>query len=145
MDTELPISHATVAAECFCLNLKRAARAVARRYDEALESVNLKNGQYSTLVAIAGMQPVSMQVVAEMLGMDRTTLTATLKPLQRRDLVSVRCDTADRRSRILSLTDEGAALLRKAFPRWKKVQQSVGRRVRSATNLELREQLARLG
>jgi DNA-binding MarR family transcriptional regulator len=145
MDAKLPISPATVAAECFCLNLKRAARAVARRYDEALEPVDLRNGQYSTLTAIAGLQPVSMQVLAEMLGMDRTTLTATLKPLQRRGLISIHLDTADRRSRILGLTDEGAALLREAFPLWKKVQQSVGRTVGRATNLELREQLTRLG
>jgi DNA-binding MarR family transcriptional regulator len=134
-----------VAAQCFCLNLKRAARAVARRYDEALEPVDLTNGQYSTLMAIAGRQPVSMQVLAEMLGMDRTTLTATLKPLQRRGLISIHLDTSDRRSRILSLTDEGAVLLREAIPLWKKVQQSVGRTVGSATNLELREQLSRLG
>jgi DNA-binding MarR family transcriptional regulator len=145
MDTKFPVSPATVAAECFCLTLKRAARAVARRYDEALEPVDLTNGQYSTLMAIAGRQPVSMQVLAEMLGMDRTTLTATLKPLQRRGLISIHLDTSDRRSRILSLTDEGAVLLREAIPLWKKVQQSVGRTVGSATNLELREQLSRLG
>jgi DNA-binding MarR family transcriptional regulator len=144
IDTKLPISPATVAAECFCLNLKRAARAVARRYDAALEQVDLRSGQYSTLMAVAGLQPVSMQGVAELLGMDRTTLTATLKPLQRRGLISIHLDTADRRSRILSLTDEGAALLREAIPLWKGVQQSIGRWVGSATNLELRQQLARL-
>jgi DNA-binding MarR family transcriptional regulator len=145
MDIKLPISPATVAAECFCLNLKRAARVVARRYDAALEPVGLRNGQYSTLMAVAGMQPVSMHVLAEMRGMDRTTLTATLKPLQRRGLISTRLDTADRRSRMLSLTNDGAVLLREAVPLWKKVQQSIGRTVGSATDLELREQLARLG
>jgi DNA-binding MarR family transcriptional regulator len=144
MDVKLPIPPATVAAECFCLNLKRAARVIARRYDEALEPLDLSNGQYSTLTGIAGLQPVSMQVLAEMLGMDRTTLTATLKPLRRRGLVSIHLDTADRRSRILHLTDEGVALLRDAIPLWKKVQQSVGRTVGRAANLELREQLTRL-
>lgn len=105
---------------------------------------DLSNGQYSTLMGIAGLQPVSMQVMAEMLGMDRTTLTATLKPLQRRGLISIHLDTADLRSRILNLTDEGAALLREAYPLWKKVQQSLGRTFSSAANLELREQLTRL-
>ena len=94
MNTNLPVSPATVAAECFCLTLKRAARAVARRYDEALEPVDLRSGQYSTLMTIAGLQPVTMQVLAETLGMDRTTLTATLKPLQRRRLVTVQLDTS---------------------------------------------------
>jgi DNA-binding MarR family transcriptional regulator len=144
MELKLPISPAVVAAECYCLNLKRAARAIARRYDEALQPVELTNGQYSTLVAIAGRQPVAMQVLAEMLGMDRTTLTATLKPLQRRGLISVHLDIADRRSRMLNLTQEGVALLREAVPLWKKVQQSVGRSVGSSSGLELREQLTRL-
>jgi DNA-binding MarR family transcriptional regulator len=144
MDTKLSVSPIVVDAECFCLNLKRAARAVARRYDEALGPVDLTNGQFSTLIAIAGLQPVSMQILAERLGMDRTTLTATLKPLQRRGLISIRPDTADRRSRSLTLTDEGAVLLRDAVPLWKKVQQAVGRIVGNSSAPALRAQLTRL-
>ena len=144
MDIRFPISPATVAAECFCMNLKRATRLMARRYDEALEPVDLNNGQYSTLMAVAGLQPASMQKVADMLGMDRTTLTATLKPLQRRSLLSIYVDTADRRTRILRLTDAGEALLRQALPLWKKVQQAVSRNVSRGADLEFREQLARL-
>lgn len=145
MNINLPVSPATVAAECFCLTLKRAARAVARRYDEALEPIDLRSGQYSTLMTIAGLQPVTMQVLAETLGMDRTTLTATLKPLQRRRLVTVQLDTSDRRSRMLRLTEEGAALLKEAAPLWKKAQQSVGRMLGASSALDLREQLSRLG
>jgi DNA-binding MarR family transcriptional regulator len=144
MELKLPISPSVVAAECYCLNLKRAARSIARRYDEALQPVDLTNGQYSTLMAIAGQQPVAMQVLAEILGMDRTTLTATLKPLQRRGLIAIHLDTADRRNRMLNLTQEGVVLLREAVPLWKKVQQSVGRSVGSSSGLELREQLTRL-
>jgi DNA-binding MarR family transcriptional regulator len=118
---------------------------VARRYDEALGPVDLTNGQFSTLITIAGLQPVSMQILAERLGMDRTTLTATLKPLQRRGLISIRPDTADRRSRRLTLTDEGAVLLRDAVPLWKKVQQAVGRIVGNSSAPALRAQLTRLG
>jgi DNA-binding MarR family transcriptional regulator len=143
VDAKFPFSPATVSAECFCLSLKRAARAIGRRYDEALEPVDLRNGQYSTLMAIAGKQPVSMQVLAEMLGMDRTTLTATLKPLQRRRLVSIQPDLVDRRSRILQLTGKGAALLKDAVPLWRKAQQSVGRMVEGSGSLELRQQLSR--
>jgi DNA-binding MarR family transcriptional regulator len=144
MDTKLSVSPLVMDAECFCLNLKRAARAVARRYDEALEPVDLTNGQYSTLMAIAGLQPVPMQILAERLGMDRTTLTATLKPLQRRGLISIHLDIADRRSRKLALTDEGAVLLRDAVPLWKKVQQAVGRIVGNSNAPALRAQLTRL-
>jgi DNA-binding MarR family transcriptional regulator len=86
-----------------------------------------------------------MQILAERLGMDRTTLTATLKPLHRRGLISIRPDTADRRSRRLTLTDEGAVLLRDAVPLWKKVQQAVGRIVGNSSAPALRAQLTRLG
>ena len=118
MDTKLSVSPIVVDAECFCLNLKRAARAVARRYDEALGPVDLTNGQFSTLMTIAGLEPVSVQILAERLGMDRTTLTANLKPLERRGLVTVSIDDADKRSRRLTLTSAGRALLVAALPVW---------------------------
>lgn len=141
---ELAISPALVDRECFCLNLKRAARAVARRYDEALKPVDLNIGQFSTLMSIAGLQPVAMQPLAQRLGMDRTTLTATLKPLRRRGLVSIRTDETDLRTKKLSLTDAGAAMLRLAVPRWKTVQSCVGREVGARTAATLRTQLAQL-
>jgi DNA-binding MarR family transcriptional regulator len=144
MNADLAVSPRTVNAECFCLNLKRAARAVARRYDEALQPVELTNGQFSTLMTIKGLQPISMQRLAEMLGMDRTTLTATLKPLQRRALVAIHADSADGRSRNLKLTDAGSKLLQQAAPLWSKVQQAVGREVGSSDAKMLRAQLARL-
>ncbi len=131
-------------SECFCLNLKRAARAVARRYDAALKPLELTIGQFSTLMTIAGLQPVAMQALAQRLGMDRTTLTATLKPLERRGLVSIRVQETDRRARKLSLTEAGAALLRDAVPHWKKAQLSVGRDVGATAASTLRAQLSRM-
>jgi DNA-binding MarR family transcriptional regulator len=53
-----------------------------------------------------------------LLAMDRTTLTANLKPLERRGLVTVSVDDADRRSRRLALTPAGRALLLAALPVW---------------------------
>lgn len=144
MENELSVSPMAVDAECFCLNLKRAARALARRYDEALQSVDLNNGQFSTLMAIAGLQPVSMQLLAKRLGMDRTTLTATLKPLQRRALVSIEFGEADRRSRKIRLTGEGVAVLQSAIPLWTRTQKLVGLEIGPARAPALRAQLARL-
>jgi DNA-binding MarR family transcriptional regulator len=144
MANDLPIAPAVISSECFCLNIRRTARAIARRYDEALKAVDLTNGQFSALVAIAAAQPVPMQALAEHLGMDRTTLTAMLKPLLRRSLVSVRLDAADRRSRRLTLTDRGGSVLREAMPLWKKVQHEVARDVGAASAPTLRAQLARL-
>jgi DNA-binding MarR family transcriptional regulator len=103
---------------CLCLHVQRAARALARRFDEALRPVGLTNGQFSLLMSLNRPQPAGMASVANLLAMDRTTLTAALKPLERRGLVVVAKDPADRRSRLLSLTDAGKDLLALATPIW---------------------------
>ncbi|TPW26483.1 MarR family winged helix-turn-helix transcriptional regulator [Pararhizobium mangrovi] len=103
---------------CLCLHAQRAARAIARRFDEALKPLDLKSGQFSLLTSLNRPEPPTLGSVAELLAMDRTTLTANLKPLERRGLVTVRADEADRRSRRLGLTEEGRALVRRAGPIW---------------------------
>src|ERR687889_2149369 len=86
---------------CLCLHVQRAARALARRFDEALRPLGLTNGQFSLLMALNRPEPPTIGNVAALLAMDRTTLTANLKPLERRGLVAVRIDSTDRRSRRL--------------------------------------------
>lgn len=110
---------------CLCLHMQRAARAVARRYDEALRPLGLTNGQFSLLMSINRETPPSMGQVASLLAMDRTTLTANLKPLVRRGLVEVTVGDTDRRSRFLALTAEGRALLAAALPLWRQTQAAV--------------------
>lgn len=107
---------------CLCLHVQRAARAVARRYDEALRPMQLTNGQFSLLMSLNRTEAPSMGSVATLLAMDRTTLTANLKPLERRRLVRVMVDATDRRSRRMSLTPSGRALLAAAIPLWKRAQ-----------------------
>src|ERR1700739_4901480 len=87
---------------CLCLHTQRAARALARRFDEVLRPVGLTNGQFSLLMSLNGREPPPMGPVAQLLAMDRTTLTAALKPLESRGLVKVSEDPSDRRSRILT-------------------------------------------
>src|ERR1700726_1660252 len=77
---------------CLCLHVQRAARALARRFDEALRPVGLTNGQFSLLMSLNRPEPAGMASVATLLAMDRTTLTAALKPLERRGLVTVAKD-----------------------------------------------------
>lgn len=104
---------------CLCLHAQRAARALARRFDDALRPIGLTNGQFSLLMALNRPQPPPMGPVAAVLAMDRTTLTAALKPLERRGLVIVEPDPRDRRGRLLRLTEAGRRLLTEAFPIWK--------------------------
>lgn len=104
---------------CLCLHVQRAARALARRFDEALRPVELSSGQFSLLTSLNRPEPPTIGSVAALLAMDRTTLTANLKPLERRGLLKIAIDKEDRRSRRLSITAAGRALLRKAYPLWK--------------------------
>jgi DNA-binding MarR family transcriptional regulator len=110
---------------CLCLHVQRAARAVARRFDDALRPHGLTNGQFSLLVALNRPVPPAMGAVAALLAMDRTTLTANLKPLERRRLVKVAIDTRDHRGRVLSLTARGKRLVAEAFPAWKCTQEAM--------------------
>src|SRR5262249_11855873 len=103
---------------CLCLQTQRTARALARRFDAALKPLDLTNGQFSLMMSLNRPQPAGMADVAALLAMARTTLTAALKPLQRRGLVSVVQDEEDRRSRRLSLTSGGMTLLHRAMPIW---------------------------
>lgn len=107
---------------CLCLHAQRAARRLARRYDEALRPLGLTSGQFSLLMSLNRPEAPSIGSVSTLLAMDRTTLTAALKPLQRRGLVTVEVDPADRRSRRLHLTPAGHAVLGEALPVWERAQ-----------------------
>lgn len=110
---------------CLCLHVQRAARALARRFDDALRPFGLTNGQFSLMMALNRPVPAAMGPVAALLAMDRTTLTAALKPLRRRGLVEVAPDPDDRRSRLMTLTPAGRALLAAAVPAWQATHDSV--------------------
>lgn len=90
----------------------------ARRFDDALRPVGLTNGQFSFLNLLNRSEPAGMRALASLLGLDRTTLTAALKPLQRQGLVQIDVDPRDRRGRLMSLTLAGQALLSAATPLW---------------------------
>ena len=110
---------------CLCLHVQRAARALARRFDEELRPFELTNGQFSLLMSLNRPEPPAMGPVASVLAMDRTTLTAALKPLERRGLLKIKSDPKDRRSRVLILTEKGRTLLARALPAWKRTHEQI--------------------
>jgi DNA-binding MarR family transcriptional regulator len=125
---ELPLAATHMVRDnCLCLHAQRAARALARRFDEALRPLDLTNGQFSLLMSLNRPVPPNLGSVADLLAMDRTTLTAALKVLQRRKLVTVAIDKEDRRGRLLVITPAGRTLLNKAFPIWKKTHAAIER------------------
>jgi len=104
---------------CLCLHAQRAARALARQFDVALKPVGITSGQFSLLMSLNRPAPPKLGSVAALLAMDRTTLTANLKPLERRGLVKTANDPADGRARLLQLTPAGRTILAKAVPIWR--------------------------
>jgi DNA-binding MarR family transcriptional regulator len=129
---------------CLCLHLQRAARAMARRFDTALRPLGLTNGQFSLLMSLNRPEPASIGSVSALLAMDRTTLTANLKPLQRRGLVKVTTDDVDKRTRRLTLTPAGRDLLTAAVPIWKRTHAEIERQLSETSPDQLRAELRAL-
>ena len=115
---------------CLCLHVQRAARVLARRFDEELKPVGLTNGQFSLMMSLnrpdmPGVPQATIGSVADLLGMDRTTVTAAARVLFDRGLILVQPDREDRRTKVLRLTEEGRRVLADAVPIWKRVHAEV--------------------
>ncbi len=142
---ELPIAVTLkVRDTCLCLHVQRTARALARRFDEALRPLKLTNGQFSLLMSLNSAEGSSIGRVSTLLAMDRTTLTANLKPLERRGLMKVMVDPADKRGRRLTLTPAGRARLAAAVPVWKRAHAAIDRLLARSNPDRLREDLRAL-
>lgn len=107
---------------CVCSQLRRTARKVSSLYDRALTESGLTITQHSLLVNIARAGEVGRSVLAAKLGMDRTTLTRNLKPLELARLVKAAGQSEDRRQRLLCLTKEGQRRLKRSYEQWEKIQ-----------------------
>ena len=129
---------------CLCLHVQRAARVLARHFDEALRPLELTNGQFSLMMSLNRPQPPTIGSVATLLAMDRTTLTANLKPLERRGLVKVKIDKEDKRSRRLILSVAGRTLLVNALPVWRQTHAAIERLLGKSRPDDLRADLRAL-
>ena len=128
---------------CLCLHVQRAARALARRFDDALRPFGLTNGQFSLLMSLNRPAPPTIGEVAQLLAMDRTTLTANLKPLQRRGLLDIVVDSEDRRNRLLKITEAGRKSLAAAIDVWRSTHDDVDALLARSPD-KLRDELVRL-
>ena len=129
---------------CLCLHTQRAARALARRFDEVLRPAGLTNGQFSLLMALNGPQPAAMGQVAALIGADRTTLTAALKPLLRQGLAQISPGADDGRTRRIALTVQGHARLAAALPLWAAAHAALEAELQTADPARLRRDLLSL-
>ena len=136
----LAVTH-LVRDSCLCLHVQRAARALARRFDAVLQPLDLTHGQFSLLMSLNRPEPPSIGSVATLLAMDRTTLTANLKPLERRRLLKIAVDPEDKRSRRLVLTGAGRTLLARALPIWTETHAEIEKGLTSCEPDDLRAAL----
>lgn len=114
-----------VAEACLCRRVQRASRSVGKRFDDAFRPTGLNNWQFTMLMALSGATPRTINQIAADLGMDRTTTTKNLRPLERRGLVEIHSDAKDGRVRRVALTPEGMQLLNDALMRWRAVNGEV--------------------
>jgi DNA-binding MarR family transcriptional regulator len=109
-----------MARECPGIRLRQASRVVAKIYDDALRPVGLQLSQLPVLTALAifGEPGATMNALARVLVMDRTTLTRSVRPLEKAGLVRVARSADDARVRVVLLTRSGERTLEAAFPLW---------------------------
>lgn len=113
-----------VARTCLAGNLRRLSRAVSKAYDEALRPSGLRGTQFNLMTAIILMGPVTISKLAEVLAMDRTTLTRNLGPLQKQKLIDI-SPGDDLRIRIVAMTEEGNQMYQQAISLWSSVQDEI--------------------
>jgi DNA-binding MarR family transcriptional regulator len=138
------LTASEVYATCVCLGLQRAARGAARRYDEALRSTGLTSGQFTILSSLLRDEPTPIGSLAELLGLDRTTLNRNLRPLESENLIATVSDPKDARVRRIQLTPAGRKRLETAIPLWRKVQSDSNGRLGKTGWQNLRPLLADL-
>lgn len=141
-----PLSHLAdaVGDTCLCLAVQRASRVVGRSFDEAFRPLGLTNWQFSLLATLSQPESFTVTRLAEVMGMDRTTITSNLKPLARRNLVAIVPDGSDRRVRRIALTKSGHALLEEASGVWRQVNAEVEARLGEVDPITLRTALGEL-
>lgn len=136
------MNDATLAATwfCVCFQLRRSSRAVTQLYDAALQPSGIRSTQFALLVAIARKEPITISELGELLVIDSTTLSRSLRTLEQMGILKV-VNGADRRERLVRLTSMGRRVLSKSLPYWRKVQRKVVSRLAEPGWSEIRKTL----
>ena len=128
---------------CASFNFRKTARAVTSLYDAALQESGIRSTQFAILVGIAKHQPISIGDLADVLVIDGTTLTRSLRLLQTEGFIAI-SSRAARRQRFLTITAKGERVLARSLPAWRKAQERFVATIGSEHWLDLRNELERL-
>jgi DNA-binding MarR family transcriptional regulator len=138
----IPASLADASAGCVCFHLRRSARTITQFYDRVLAPSGLRATQFTLLTVVHRTGGLPFSSLAEVLGMDRTTLTRNLRPLQRDGLVKIETGS-DRRVRMVRLTASGERKLVEAEPLWARAHARITSGIGPGTWKALRQDLSR--
>jgi DNA-binding MarR family transcriptional regulator len=129
-----------MAADCLCFRARRVSRALTRMYDEALRPLGIAATQLTLLnaVAMAG-ENATMGTLADILALDQTTLSRSLRPLEKAGLLAIGRDTEDRRVRVARLTPAGERVVEDALPLWTRAHERVVAALGRDASVELRD------
>ena len=119
-----PEDVAAALTQCACIHMRVASRVMTRLYDDALAPSGIRISQLATLSVLAFQGPFTVKALANALVMDRTTLTADLKPLEARGLLEIN-HGEDRRTRVIAISRKGRKVLEAAIPAWQRAQEQV--------------------
>ena len=114
------------AAGCFCLASRQAARKITRLYDSYMQEAGIRVTQFTILSQLMLRGELSIGKLAGILGMERTTLTRNLTPLEEQKWISIKAGD-DPRARVIGITGQGRSAVRRSFPYWSKAQAHIGK------------------
>ena len=130
--------------DCNCYAVRAAARHVTQAYDQFLAPTGLRTTQYSILAKLERLGPLTINGLAEIMVMDRTTLGRNILPLERDGLIRVEALASDRRAKELHLTAAGKKRLQAALKAWQRAQAQFETRFGAKRSAELRALLRAL-
>lgn len=126
---------------CHCFAARQAARVVTQIYDKHLKSLGLTSSQFSILSMIGGHESIAVAELADLLGMERTSVVRALKPLYRDGFITDAPCASDSRRMLLSLTKSGQSKHKEAMPLWQSAQNEWTNKIGSERANHLRDEL----
>ncbi len=132
-----------IATNCACFNVRKAARAVTQLYDNILKPTGLRGTQFTLLIALSIRGNIGISQLADLLVMERTTLTRNLKPLEKQGLITI-SEGSDRRTRSVILTAEGRDKIKETTPYWEQAQEIISSGLGSRDMNDMMERISKI-
>ena len=118
---EIKEVHPKPPSPCYCLNMRRASRAVTQLYDEILKTSGLTVAQLALLSNLEVVEQTTINELAKILRVDRTTLNRNMRPLVDASFIEINPGT-DSRTRQIKLTQAGKAVVATGMALWREAQ-----------------------